>query len=179
MTCLVGAATVTSEGQWQVRSLAVGRVLLQGDQVKTASKSRLEIILPDGSFMRFAENTDFTVQNIDCNQKEKKRTVRFKLALGRTWASVKKLFFGLRPKTEIATTNAVCGVRGTVFRVNVNDDQSALVRTYEGEGELKGEVDWRLDRRNLNSSFNSTIAFYFNLAFHFECSYVLRSFPRP
>lgn len=133
VTCLVGTATVNSEGQWQVRSLAVGSILRQGDQVKTGLKSRLEIILPDGSFMRFAENTDFTVQNIDCSQKEKKRTVRFKLTLGRTWASVKKLFFGLRPKTEIATTNAVCGVRGTVFRVNVNDDQSALVRTYEGE----------------------------------------------
>ena len=146
ITYLDGTATATAEGQWQVRSLEVGSLLIKGDRVRTGSHSRLEIILPDGSFMRFAENTDFTVQNIDCNKKEKKRTVRFRLAMGRAWASVKKVFFGLKPKTEIVTSNAVCGVRGTVFRMNVNDDQSALVRTYEGEvnvskgGERKPEI---------------------------------------
>ena len=140
VTYLNGTATVTSEGQWQVRSLEVGSALHQGDQVRTGAHTRLEILLPDGSFLRFAENTDFTVQTIDCSKKEKRRTVRFKLALGKTWASVKKLFFGLRPKTEVTTNNAVCGVRGTVFRMNVNDDQSALVRTYEGEVNVsKGE----------------------------------------
>lgn len=140
VTYLTGTATVRHEGEWQVRPLEVDSIVYKGDQVRTGASARLEILLPDGSFMRFAERTDITIQDIDCSKDEKKRNVRVNLGLGRAWASIKKIFFGLKPKTEIVTTNAVCGVRGTVFRMNVNDDQSALVRTYEGEVSVsKGE----------------------------------------
>jgi hypothetical protein len=33
----------------------------------------------------------------------------------------------------VKTSNAVAGVRGMVYRVNVDEDISALVKAYEGE----------------------------------------------
>lgn len=140
VTFLIGTATVSSKGEMKLRLLEEGSVLREGDQVITAARSKLEIVVPDGSFLRFSENTSFTVQQIECSKKSEKRNVRLRVAFGRTWAKVKKLFFGLRPRTEIAAVNAVCGVRGTVFRMNVEEDQSILVRTYDGEVQVSQGV---------------------------------------
>lgn len=133
VTFLSGTATVTSSEEARVRILKVGNVLKEGDDVTTAARSRLEIMLPDSSVLRFADRTNFKIHQIEVSKKTGKRNMRVRVAFGRTWASIKKFFFGLKPKVEVSATNAVCGVRGTVFRMNVNNDQSMLVRTYEGE----------------------------------------------
>ncbi len=59
------------------------------------------------------------------------KNVRVGLSLGRLWANVKKLVTA-DSKVEVKTVNAVAGVRGTVYRVNVEEDKSALVRVYDG-----------------------------------------------
>jgi hypothetical protein len=133
VTFLSGVATVTSSEETRVRVLKVGDSLKEGDDVTTAARSRLEIMLPDASVLRFADSTNFKIQQIEISKKSGKRNMRVKVAFGRTWASIKKFFFGLKPRVEVSATNAVCGVRGTTFRMNVNEDQSMLVRTYEGE----------------------------------------------
>lgn len=133
VTFLSGIATVTSSEEARVRVLKVGDFLQEGDDVTTAARSQLEIMLSDGSVFRFADSTNFKVQQIEVSKKSGKRNIRVRVAFGRTWASIKKFFFGLKPKVEVSATNAVCGVRGTTFRMNVNEDQSMLVRTYEGE----------------------------------------------
>jgi hypothetical protein len=133
VTFLSGIATVTSSGEARVRILKVGNFLKEGDDIATAARSRLEIMLPDGSVLRFADRTNFKIHQIEVSKKAGKRNIRVRVAFGRSWARIKKFFFGLKPKVEVSATNAVCGVRGTVFRMNVNKDQSMLVRTYEGE----------------------------------------------
>jgi ferric-dicitrate binding protein FerR (iron transport regulator) len=136
VTALEGTAQVASErGRW--RSLKTGGILKGGDQVQTGSRSRLEITLPDSSFLRFADHTNFKILQIDMSESAGTRNARVNMALGKTWANVSKTF-GVKPNIEVACENAVTGVRGTVYRMNVNEDKSALVRVYEGEVRVWG-----------------------------------------
>jgi hypothetical protein len=54
------------------------------------------------------------------------------MVLGKTWANVSKIF-GLRGRFAVSTKTAVAGVRGTIYRVNVEEDNSVLVKVYWGE----------------------------------------------
>jgi hypothetical protein len=63
-------------------------------------------------------------------QTESKK-VNVNLSIGKLWAKVKKL---ATPDSAVIveTSNAVAGVRGTTYRVNVEADTSALVKVYDG-----------------------------------------------
>ncbi len=136
VTALEGTAEVLSEGK-KARPLKTGNILKGGDQVSTGSKSRLEVTLPDRTFLRFADNTRFKIIQIDMSEEATTRNAKVNLALGKTWANVSKTF-GVKPSIEVSCENAVAGVRGTIYRMNVNDDSSALVRVYEGEVRVWG-----------------------------------------
>lgn len=128
---LEGTASVIPEDENEWRLLEVGNVLKGGDRVNTGSKSRLEIVLHDNTILRFADDTRFKILQIDSSGKSKTRNVKVHLALGRTWANVSKTL-GVRSDFELSCENAVAGVRGTIYRMNVNDDKSVLVRVYDG-----------------------------------------------
>jgi len=136
VTALEGKVQAAPEGgKW--RPLKKGSILKGGDQVQTGSQSRLEITLPDSSYLRFAANTNFKIVQIDMNEGTNTRNARVNVALGKTWANVSKSF-RVKPNIEVACENAVTGVRGTVYRMNVNDDKAALVRVYDGEVRVWG-----------------------------------------
>ena len=107
-------------------------MLKAGDQVSTGPDSKMELALPDGSLLRFAENTKFKVVGIDMDMSAGRRIAQVNVALGKTWAKVNK-GLGVKPNIEVSCENAVAGVRGTVYRMNVEQDKSVLLRVYEGE----------------------------------------------
>jgi len=117
--------------------LRVNSILLDGDQVKTGPKSRMEIALPDESVLRFADNTRFRIMKIKVCEKTTTRDVKFNIVLGKTWANVSKTL-GVKSSFEVSSENAVAGVRGTIYRMNVYDDKSALVRVYDGKVAVTG-----------------------------------------
>ncbi|MDQ5985337.1 MAG: hypothetical protein CSYNP_01046 [Syntrophus sp. SKADARSKE-3] len=129
-----GTVKALLKGSRDWRQLKVNDALQGGDEVRIAGKSRLEILMPDKSVLRFADDTNFKiVQAPDATA----RDVKVHVAIGRAWANVSKAI-GVKRKFEISCDNAVAGVRGTVYRMNVNDDQSALVRVYDGEVAVSG-----------------------------------------
>jgi ferric-dicitrate binding protein FerR (iron transport regulator) len=135
---LTGSAQILPAGKREWRSLAAKQYLRGGDEVVTGSKARLELILPDNSKVRFADNSRFRIVQLDTGTAS--RNVRINVAVGRTWANVSKIFGG-KSRFEVSCENAVAGVRGTIYRVNVSDDKSAVVKVYDGEVAVSGGGD--------------------------------------
>jgi hypothetical protein len=131
---LDGNIRVLPKGAQASRALSMRDTLKGGDEVTIGSKSRLEIILPDQSRLRFADDTRFMILQAG---EASAPDVKVHLAVGRTWANVSKSL-GIKRKFEISSDNAVAGVRGTVYRMNVDKDASALVRVYDGEIAVSG-----------------------------------------
>jgi len=132
---LKGNASV-ARGKAVPASLAVGDRLVSGDRVITGSGARIELRLPDGSFLRFDERTTFEVVAATADQSANTRDVSVSVILGKTWAKVSRLF-GRSGRFELSTPTAVAGVRGTTYRMDVNDDNSAVVKVYDGEVAVK------------------------------------------
>lgn len=129
---LKGSASVVKKGMAEAQPLAQDDMLSGGDRITTGKKSRIELKMPDGSFLRFDEETTFELQSVAFEKKQKRRKITVSMILGKTWAKVSRLF-GVKGRFEIATRTAVAGVRGTVYRVNVDRDDSVIVKVYWGE----------------------------------------------
>ena len=132
VTTVNGSAKVYRKGSKAGRPLHKGDKLKEDDEVKVAEKSRLEILFPDGTAMRLAEKSSLRMSELAYNKETDRKNLKVDLALGKLWARVKKLKTA-DSSVEVKTSNAVAGVRGTVYRVNVDEDKSALVRVYDGE----------------------------------------------
>jgi len=135
VTFLQGRAEVLPKGgtAWDV--CKVGSLLSREDEVRTGEKSRIEIKLPDGSILRFDQQTTFKMKMVFFSPKDGSRDVQVEMAAGKTWANVRKVF-GSKKTFEVASANAVAGVRDTIWRMNVALDQSTLIRVYEGTVEV-------------------------------------------
>jgi len=131
VSMIIGSAKVYASGAKTGRSLQKGVRLGAIDVVRVAEKSRVELRLPDGSVMRLAEKTKFIMSRISYDKKTEKKNIRTDLGVGKLWAKVKTLTT-TDSSVEVKTSNAVAGVRGTVYRVSVSDDQSATVKVYDG-----------------------------------------------
>jgi hypothetical protein len=103
--------------------------------VRTQEKARIEIQLPDRSILRFDQQTRFKMKTVLFDAQEGSRDVKVEMAAGKTWANVRKVF-GSKKTFEVASANAVAGVRDTIWRMNVGSDQSTLIRVYEGSVEV-------------------------------------------
>jgi hypothetical protein len=109
----------------------------KGQEVRVGERSRLELKYPDGTIMRFAERSVVVMDELFFDRATDSRRVRVSMGIGRLWASVRKM---LTPdsRVEVKTENAVAGVRGTTYRVNVEEDTSALIRVYDGSVDVTG-----------------------------------------
>lgn len=120
-------------------SFSRGDFLDQGNRFLTDKKSRIELKLPDDSFLRFGERTTFELVSVEFDEKTKQHFINVSMILGKTWANVSKLI-GKRRRFEISTRTAVCGVRGTVYRINVKKDDTVIVKVYWGEVLVKSKA---------------------------------------
>ena len=131
VTMVEGNAQVFSKGAMRGRPLKKGSNLKKEDEIRAGERSRVEVRFPDGTIMRLSEKSRLAMNEVQYDKKTESKNVKVGLSLGKLWAKVKKL---VTPDStvEVKTSNAVAGVRGTVYRVNVEDDQSAMVKVYDG-----------------------------------------------
>jgi len=130
ITVLKGVADLVKEDQSKIGDLKKGDYLARGSIVKTGPGARIELKLPDRSYIRFAEKTTFELVSLATNKKDKRRDVRVKMMVGKTWAKVSK---NRRGRFALSAKTAVAGVRGTTYRMNVNPDDSVVIKVYWGE----------------------------------------------
>ncbi|HUJ25449.1 MAG TPA: FecR family protein [Myxococcales bacterium] len=105
--------------------LTMGTELHEGDTVATAEGGRVEIALPEGAVIRLGENSRLRLQAY-----QPQKAFNAKLFIGNLWTKVHKLIAGETYLVE--TENGVAGVRGTEFRVEVEQGKPDLLRVYEG-----------------------------------------------
>jgi len=131
VTMIEGTAHVFTKGSTVGLPLKKGSKLKRGEEARVGANSRMEIRFPDGTVMRLAEKSRLVMDEVLYDSKTENKDVKVNLAVGKLWANVKKL---VTPDStvEVRTSNAVAGVRGTVYRVNVEEDKSALVKVYDG-----------------------------------------------
>ncbi len=132
VSLLQGSASIVKKGMTKAQPLAQGDLLSGGDRVTTGKNTRIELKLPDGSYLRYDEQTTFELTSVDFDKKQNQRNISVRMILGKAWARVARLFGGRGP-FELSTRTAVAGVRGTVYRMNVEKDNSVTVKVYWGE----------------------------------------------
>ncbi len=66
----------------------------QGDRIKTASNSRVEIEMPDGSKLRIDQSTIFDIKEIKTKDEDGEDKMSFSLWAGNIWAKFKKVVSG-------------------------------------------------------------------------------------
>lgn len=137
VTMIEGTAQVYPPGSASGTPVEKSARISRDSEIRVAEKSRVELRFPDGSVMRLAEKSQLKLSEVKFNKKSGAKQVGVNLSVGRLWAKIKKLATA-DSKVEVKTVNAVAGVRGTVYRVNVESDSSAMVRVYDGSVYVAG-----------------------------------------
>jgi len=132
VTLLKGKADLVKKGVIKAQPLTLGDHVTNGDRISTKKSSRIELKLPDNSLIRFDELTTFEIVSVEFDKKTKQRDINVSMVLGKTWANVSKMF-GQKGRFAVSTKTAIAGVRGTVYRVNVAEDDTVQVKVYWGE----------------------------------------------
>ena len=114
-----------------------GQQLAAGDHLKTAEGARAELTFPDGSVVRIGPSSELKLDGAAFDGKSKQVKVEAELVGGSAWAKVATLV-GNDAQFKVKTQNAVAGVRGTVFRVNVEKDEATVVKVYNGSVAVGG-----------------------------------------
>ncbi|MCG3172864.1 MAG: hypothetical protein GMKNLPBB_01035 [Myxococcota bacterium] len=100
-----------------------------GALVRTGEKSFAELVFTDGTVLRLGPKSRFKLGAVTINKDA--RTLDVRLMLGRLWMNVTQSLVKDN-KLNVRSKTAVAGVRGTVFAVDLAEDDSTLVRVLEG-----------------------------------------------
>ncbi len=116
--------------------IALQQPLFTGDAVRTGAESRLEVKMGDGGVLvRIDENTELEISSRSL-QEWKGPGTKAKLKRGRLWSNVQRLAAD-RENLTIETPTVLAAVRGTVFRFDIPDSITTMLRVYKGEVEVR------------------------------------------
>jgi hypothetical protein len=119
-----------------LKKLKRGSTIDAGSIVKTADGARAELTFPDGSVVRIGPASELKLDAAAFDGKTKTVKVDAEVVGGQAWAKVATLV-GNDAQFKVKTQNAVAGVRGTVFCVNVDED-ATVVKVYNGSVAVGG-----------------------------------------
>ncbi len=121
---------VTRDSNGALVTLAAGDELAAPARISVGLKGRLELLMPEGSVLRFAQGTEFIVVSALADLRN--RNVQVDVTLGDAWATVSD-FFGQGDDTfTLDSPTAVAGVAGTRYRLSVDPDQGTSYLVYQG-----------------------------------------------
>jgi hypothetical protein len=130
-TFVKGSVEVSKTQDGDYKKLKRNRRVKVGSFVRTGEGARAELRFDDGSVVRIGPSSTLNVGSAGFDSKSKAVSVETTLVGGKAWANVSKLV-GSEAKFKVKTENAVAGVRGTVFRVNIARDKASVVKVYNG-----------------------------------------------
>ena len=108
-----------------------------GDSVKTDTKGRASIQLPDGTLTRLASDTEIKLESAHFAKSGNLQDAKITEKVGRTFTSVQHLVSGAT--FQVAGQSAVASVRGTKFEVYITADGTMIVKLFDGELDFDGK----------------------------------------
>lgn len=114
-----------------------GTQVAAGDSVKTDTKGRASIQLPDGSLTRLASDTEIRLDAAHFSKSGTLHDAKITEKIGRTLTTVQHLVTGAT--FQVAGQSAVASVRGTKFEVYVKPDGTMIVKLFEGQLDFDGK----------------------------------------
>jgi hypothetical protein len=129
-----GNVQVLEEGATQWEQAEEGQVLESGDEIKVDNKGQATLMLQSETSVHLNGPSDLKVEQISANENGGFLS-RLKVFAGLVLADVKKNLQESHSTFEVESNGVVCGVRGTAFEVNGNEN-TAEISTYEGKVEV-------------------------------------------
>ncbi len=130
-----GNVEILARGETEWKPAEKGMKLDEGYSIRSGPDSKAVAVFAEKMIMAVEQNTEIDLEKL---QKSRRHGINFKMDLnkGQMWSDVGKLKTK-RSRFYVETPQAVTGVRGTVFTVEVSDDNTTKV------GVIKGSVDVR------------------------------------
>ncbi len=94
-----------------------------GDKIITGAHSAAQLLLQKGTQIRIAKNSVFELKQNDISQDQESTTLSVKA--GKIWVKIKDRL-GRKDSFTVETPTAVVGVRGTIFVVQQDGDNTSL-----------------------------------------------------
>jgi hypothetical protein len=121
-----------------LRAAEPGAAILGNELIATGKGSSVVVRMKDGSGVKLLENGVLKMLQIEIGASE--RVVKMELLKGELDADVAKVK-GTSSRFESSTRNAVASVRGTAFRMNLDEKGDSRLETTEGSVMLAGKVN--------------------------------------
>ncbi len=126
-----------AKGGGNFNTAATGAQVQAGDSVKTDTKGRASLQLPDGTLTRMAGDTEIRLDAAHFTKSGTLKDAQITQKIGRTLTSVQHLVSGATFK--VAGQSAVASVRGTKFEVYIKADGTMTVKLFEGQLDFTGK----------------------------------------
>jgi len=132
-----GEAKVQKEKKTVWSVLTLGEAVPQGSRIRTGKASSVELTFEDKNSLFIKSNTEL---GISSSQKrgETYRVNQFYLETGRVINKLKQAT-GSDSRLEITTPSAIASVRGTEFRVSVDQEAATRAEVLEGTVNVSGQ----------------------------------------
>jgi hypothetical protein len=129
LTVYQPAASLSHNGA-DFATATTGTVVRSGDSVKTDTKGRAAITLPDGTLTRLASDTTVKLDSAHFTKSGNLHDVTLTQQIGRTFTNVQHLVTG--STFNIKGKSATASVRGTKFEVYIKADGTMIVKLFDG-----------------------------------------------
>ena len=130
-------AASTSRNGADFADVSTGAVVHAGDSVKTDTKGRAAITLPDGTLTRLASDTTLKLDSAHFTKTGNLHDVTLSQQIGRTFTNVQHLATGAT--FNVKGKSATASVRGTKFEVLITADGKMTVKLFEGTLDFIGK----------------------------------------
>jgi hypothetical protein len=129
LTVYQPAASVSHNGAGFIAA-TTGAVIQAGDSVKTDTKGRAAITLPDGTITRLASDTTIKLDAAHFTKTGNMHDVSLTQQIGRTFTNVQRLVSGAT--FDVHGKSATASVRGTKFEVYIKADGTMIIKLFDG-----------------------------------------------
>jgi hypothetical protein len=134
-----------------------GQELTAGNSVRTGDGGHAAIQFPDGSYVRMAPSTVVTLTSAQLSHDGNLQSASLSQKIGRTFANVQHLATGA--SFQVGGHSVSAQVRGTQFEVLVRDNNSNLIKVFDGTVKVTGKTTATLTAgQQIDADANGTLS---------------------